>query len=349
MSSAKYPCLTVELEAKIRQGIYRNKIPTTRKLASEFAVSRQTVTNALRPLIDKGMLVAAGRHGVRISYHQPEQGMIGIVAVGDSAVLTNTLIMSRLQKQINDDGFESVLLSISSLKTYSNICNLLSDSFTGLIFTYSSLNMEIAEYLEKKKIPFISCNRLPVYSRLNFVEHDWVSAIRKISGVFARKGYLKQSLFFPSRLEGYARLIREQWKRIKAELNLPHMEIDELELEPDPDYLKNQSDCFIRYLKSLHKNGQYPQLIIMWGGGIADEIVEIVCHGQYKLPQSCIFVGAQKTNSPIPEQFLSFPEMDYHNLLSTAYEGLRELILAPSSKLIHRMVDCKIKIPEPRE
>ncbi len=337
MSAAKYPSLTVTLETKIRQGAYRDKIPTTRKLAAEFAVSRQTVTNALRPLIDKGMLIAAGRRGVRISHRHQAHGMIGIVAVGDSAVLTNTPIMSRLQQQINNDGFESVLLSISSLNTYKNICSLLSDNFTGLIFTYSSLTMEIAEYLESKKIPFISCNRLPVYSHLNFVEHDWAGAIRRISEEFAQKGCLKQSLFFQGRLEGYGHLVREQWKNIKNGLNLLLLKIDELEL----DYRETPSACFFKYLKALHETEQYPQLLIMWSG-ITDEIVEMACHGQYKLPEQCIITGPLKTGKPPPEQILTFSEGDYHNLLLAAYEGLRELILAPSDKFIHRFVDFPV-------
>lgn len=337
MSAAKYPNLTVTLETKIRQGAYRDKIPTTRKLASEFAVSRQTVTNALRPLINKGMLIAAGRHGVRVSHRHQPHGMIGIVAVGELSKLNNALILSRLQQQINSDGFESVILSISSLTTYKNICNLLSESFAGIIFTYSSLTMEIAEYLENKKIPFISCNRLPVYSHLNFVEHDWPNAIRKISGEFAQKGYLKQSLFFQGRLEGYGHLIKAQWKNIKTGLNLPHLKIDELEL----DYRENISECFFKYLKSLHETGQYPQLLIMWSG-ITDEIVEMACHGQYKLPEHCIITGPLKTGKPLPEQIRTFSEGDYHNLLLAAYEGLRELILAPSDKFIHRFVDFPV-------
>ncbi len=337
MSAAKFPSLSATLEARIRQGIYRDKIPTTLKLASEFAVSRQTVTNALRPLIDKGMLIAAGRRGVRIGHRHKAHGLIGIVATVELDVLNTDQTLIQLRRQINNDGFESVILSISSLTKHNNICRLLSENFTGLIFTNSSLTIEIAEYLENLKIPFISCNRLPIYSRLNFVEHDWASAIRKSSNEFAQKGYLIQGLFFHGRLEGYDRLIKEQWRNIKAELNLPLLKIDELEL----DYRENPDVCLNKYLGTLDETGQYPQLLILWSG-ITDEFIEIFNSGKYKSTEHCIVVGPLKTVKPLPKQILTFPEWNYYNLLSTAYEALRELIWAPSDKLIHRFVDYPI-------
>ena len=73
-----------------------------------------------------------------------------------------------------------------------------------------------------------------------------------------------------------------------------------------------------------------------------DEIVEMACDGQYKLPEHCIITGPLKTGKPLPEQRRTFSEGDYHNLLLAAYEGLRELILAPSDKFIHRFVNFPV-------
>ena len=51
MSKSRYPALAAVLEKRIAHGVYGDKLPTVRELASEFQVSKQTVTLALRPLI----------------------------------------------------------------------------------------------------------------------------------------------------------------------------------------------------------------------------------------------------------------------------------------------------------
>ncbi len=216
MSSAKYPALTANLELKIRQGGYREKIPTTRGMAAEFGVSRQTVTNALRPLIEKGLLISGRRNGVKINAKQLDRGLIGIVARGELDILNVNPTFKPLQKRMSADGFESVMLGVSHGITPS-IQNLLGN-FVGLIFTNSSLTLEMAEYLEQKHIPFVSCNQLPIYSRLNFVQYDWIGAVKKIASLFALKGYQNQCLFFPGRLEGYDKFTQPSHNFLKLAL-----------------------------------------------------------------------------------------------------------------------------------
>lgn len=340
MSDAKYPSLTVTLETRIMEGFYPDKVPTTRALAAEFGVSRQTVTNALRPLIDKGVLVSDGRRGVIVCRKYQGQGMIGIVATGDLSRLHADEGLQKLQNRINSDGFESVLISISPWISHRNICNLLGQNFAGLIFTNSSLTLEIAEYLEKRKIPFISCNRLPVYSRLNFVEHDWASAIKDIAADFAAKGYRRQNLFFHGRLEGYDRLIRKEWRNIKSDLKLPELSGDNIEL----DFTDSSVESFAKYLKKLNELQDYPELLIMWHV-INEKTIEMVTTGPWRLPETCHVVGVENRNMALPPGFTVFKEgSNYYDLMFAAYEGLRELISAPSDKLIHRMVKYTISM-----
>lgn len=340
MSDAKYPSLTVTLETRIMEGFYPDKVPTTRTLAAEFGVSRQTVTNALRPLIDKGVLVSDGRRGVMVCRKYQGQGMVGIVATGDLSRLHADEGLQKLQNRINSDGFESVLISISPWISHRNICNLLGQNFAGLIFTNSSLTLEIAEYLEKRKIPFISCNRLPVYSRLNFVEHDWASAIKDVAADFAAKGYRRQNLFFHGRLEGYDRLIRKEWRNIKSDLKLPELSGDSIEL----DFTDTSVESFAKYLKKLNELQDYPELLIMWHV-INEKTIEMVTTGPWRLPETCHVVGVENKGMKLPPGFTVFKEgSNYHDLMLAAYEGLRELISAPSDKLIHRMVKYTISM-----
>jgi DNA-binding transcriptional MocR family regulator len=61
------------IEAAIREGALRNgaKLPTVRSLASELAVSPTTVAAAYRGLQRRGLLVADGRRGTRVSLAPP--------------------------------------------------------------------------------------------------------------------------------------------------------------------------------------------------------------------------------------------------------------------------------------
>jgi len=335
MSSAKYPVLTASLELKIRQGGYREKIPTARGMAVEFGVSRQTVTNALRPLIEKGLLISDRRNGVKINVKQLNRGLIGIVARGDLAVLNSSPMFKPLQERMSADGFESLMMDVSHGIT-SGIRNLLGN-FVGFIFTNSSLTMEMAEFLESEHIPFVSCNRLPIYSRLNFVECDWAGAVKKIASSFALKGYQNQCLFFQGRLEGYDKLVRKQWKNIKQELGLPLLKADEIELDWQNEPLVSLG----KYLKTLYEIQQYPQLLIFWMG-IDEDVVTLVRHGKYKLPGSCVVAGPSFSPDFCGKNIITLAANNDVAVQQASYEALRELILAPSEKLIHRLVDYPI-------
>ena len=335
MSAAKYPELTANLEMKIRQGAYREKLPTTRQMEAEFGVSRQTLTNALRPLIEKGLLTAERRNGIKINVKQLNRGLIGIVARGDLAVINANPTFRPLQERMSADGFESLMMDVSHGIT-SGIRNLLGN-FVGFIFTNSSLTLEMAEFLESKHIPFVSCNRLPIYSRLNFVEYDWAGAVKKIASLFALKGYQNQCLFFQGRLEGYDKLARKQWKNIKQELGLPFLKADGIEL----DWQIKPLVCLEKYLETLYVTQEYPQLLIFWMG-IEEDVVTLVRHGKYKLPGSCVVAGPSYSPDFCGKNIITLAANNDVAVQQASYEALRELILAPSEKLIHRLVDYPI-------
>lgn len=195
----------------------------------------------------------------------------------------------------------------------------------------------MANYLEQKHIPFVSCNRLPVYSRLNYAEYDWVGAIKKIASLFAMKGYRNQGLFFPGKLMGYNKSIKKQWKSIKVELGLPLMKADEFEASRLVDNLI----CLEKYLKDLHTTRHYPQLLILWMG-IDRDCVELVRRSKYKLPDSCLIAGPSDSPDINDENIITLSPNDGTDVMMAAYEALREMMLAPSKKLIHRLVDYPI-------
>ena len=338
MSNSRYPSLAAVLEKRIANGIYREKLPTVRNLAAEFQVSKQTVTLALRPLIQSGLLKPDGRRGIRIASRETSSGIIAIVGKGDMSILETDCRLKELQAQINRDGFESILIGVTDWISSRNLCKLLGDHFSGIIFTNSTLSYEIAEYLDGAGIPFVSCNRLPVYPRINSVETTWGGTIRQIVRDFTARGYRKMALFFHGRLEGYNVIVSKEWKCIKEELGLPLIPADRIRL----DYSASTLDNLRRYLEILRGQKEYPELLIFWPG-LDEEKLELLTQGPFRVPPATRILACARTGVRYPEQVMTFSEGDcYHEILSAAYEALREVMIAPTTRKIHRSVEYPV-------
>ncbi len=338
MSNSRYPSLAAVLEKRIANGIYREKLPTVRNLAAEFQVSKQTVTLALRPLIQSGLLKPDGRRGIRIASRETSSGIIAIVGKGDMSILETDCRLKELQAQINRDGFESILIGVTDWISSRNLCKLLGDHFSGIIFTNSTLSYEIAEYLDGAGIPFVSCNRLPVYPRINYVETNWGGTIRQIVRDFTARGYRKMALFFHGRLEGYNVIVRKEWKCIKEELGLPLIPADRIRL----DYSASTLDNLRRYLEILRGQREYPELLIFWPG-LDEEKLGLLTEGPLRVPASTRILACARIGVHYPEQVMTFSEGDcYHEILSAAYEALREVMIAPTTRKIHRSVEYPV-------
>lgn len=338
MSNSRYPSLAAVLEKRIANGIYREKLPTVRNLAAEFQVSKQTVTLALRPLIQSGLLKPDGRRGIRIASRETSSGIIAIVGKGDMSILETDCRLKELQAQINRDGFESILIGVTDWISSRNLCKLLGDHFSGIIFTNSTLSYEIAEYLDGAGIPFVSCNRLPVYPRINYVETNWGGTIRQIVRDFTARGYRKMALFFHGRLEGYNVIVRKEWKCIKEELGLPLIPADRIRL----DYSASTLDNLRGYLEILRGQKEYPELLIFWPG-LDEEKLGLLTEGPLRVPASTRILACARIGVHYPEQVMTFSEGDcYHEILSAAYEALREVMIAPTTRKIHRSVEYPV-------
>ncbi len=338
MSSSRYPSLAAVLEKRIAHGIYRDKLPTVRNLAAEFQVSKQTVTLALRPLIQSGLLKSDGRRGIRIASQETSSGIIAIVGKGDLSILETDRRLKELQAQINRDGFESILIGVTDWISSRNLCKLLGNHFSGIIFTNSTLSYEIAEYLDGAGIPFVSCNRLPVYPRINYVETNWAGTIRQIVRDFAGRGLRKMALFFHGRLEGYNVIVRKEWKKIKEECGLPLLPADRIRL----DYSASTLDNLRRYLEILRGQKEYPELLIFWPG-LDEEKLGLLTEGPLRVPASTRILACARIGVHYPEQVMTFSEGDcYHEILSAAYEALREVMIAPTTRKIHRSVEYPV-------
>lgn len=344
VSASRYPMLSATLQKRILSGVYRDKLPTVRELVKEFNLSSQTVSMALRPLIAKGILKADRRRGTQIMTMPKEQSMIAIVSTGDMSIVEGDRKLKELQRHISEDGYESILFGITNKIGSRNVCKLLEEHFRGIIFTNSTLSYEVAEHLDQRKIPFVSCNRLPVYPHINYIEAGWALNIAQIAKDFAERGYRKQGLFFHGRLEGYNRIIMKEWRKIKEGLNLPRLNCDAINL----DYRQSAMDMFRFYLEKLHEKKEPLDLLIIWGK-LDEATMEMITEGPLRLPEDCMVLGYPKPGLRYPKQVIPFNGEDrYSELLFAAYDILREIMLAPTARKIHRSIELSLTYNYPK-
>ncbi len=339
MSTSKYPGLTAVLENRIVRSKYSGRLPTTRELAAEFKVSRQTVTMALRPLIHRGRLHPAGSRGMLI--RQPENMpalRVMVVASGDDETLARDVALASLLCRMREDGLQASLHGVLPDYTSRESLRRLLATASGVLFTNSALTLDVATRLDELEIPFVSCNRLPAFPRLHTVETNWGGAIRRLAQDVVAAGFTRIGLFFQGRLKGYNAMIRKEWWRIKKTLAIPSLRCDNIVLNYRTPGMTNLR----RYLSGLKETGEYPEVLLVWNG-IDAPTVDLLYHSDVAIPDTCQIIGCAKENMEYPPKLLTFYEDGiYEKTLFAAYSALREVMFAPTSQRIHRFVDFKV-------
>ena len=190
MYPAKSPGITVEIERRIRRGLYTERLPDNGSLQSEFKVARQTMTEALRPLVARGVLrCRSSRTGLEIDTSALVTGRILIV----SGVLSADT--ERLQREIHLDGFLPVFCAGPTFQSFRQTLAELQP--VGVLFMNSALTVEMANLLEKKGIPFVSCNQLPILSpAVNSIDYDLECDMRWLLEPLMNAGYRRITFFF---------------------------------------------------------------------------------------------------------------------------------------------------------
>ena len=339
MSVSKYPGLSALLVQRIVRGDYRDRLPTTRDLALEFKVSRQTVTLALRPLIVRGLLSPSGSRGMLIKHGENLSVLrVMVVSSGDDALVAGDASLASLLSRMRLDGLQASLHGV--LPDYSSQESLrrLLMTASGVLFTNSALTVDIATHLDKFNIPFVSCNRLPAFPRLHTVETNWSGAIRGLAEKIVAAGFTRLGLFFHGRLKGYNAMIRKEWQRIKETLAIPSLPCDEIALS----YRTAMTTNFRRLLSALKESEEYPEVLLVWNG-IDKQVVDLLYHSDVSVPQTCQIIGCAKQGVEYPPELGVFHEGEsYQKTLFAAYTALWEVMLAPTSQRIRRFVDFEV-------
>lgn len=329
MDFAKYPSITVDLERKIRSGFYRDKIPIVTDLMLQYNVSRQTIVNAVKPLIDRNILITKGILGTVINkrYRHPKK-RIGIVSGSTLEQMQSSSFILDLSRIIEADGHIPELVYLPSQFLNPDIDKLLPKSFHAFLFISSSLSFPAARYLQKQKIPFVSCNYAPLFAKINFVEFDTFASIRSITAQAVAAGYSKIALFFPGRLEGYKDYILDEWNKIKKDFQLPFMPCDKFQFD------RRDPGCKIWYdfQAELEKQAVKPEVIINW--------VTI----RHPIPDYCLIIGRTFENIMYPPNVIGIQGRNQQLIIYKGYELLLELISAPVKRTVHRFYEHEIEL-----
>lgn len=342
MSSVKFSIITAELERRIRQGIYAKKLPTTLQLASEFGVARQTMTNAIRPLVQQGLLISHGKGGLQLqALRENTRCLVAIVTTSVSEGINLSQSLQPLVEILSQEGYEAVLLGLPPQNRLKNPSQFFQGTLSGVLFTASSLSLEIALFLERNRIPFLSCNRLPAFPRLNFVESNAFRGIDHLLTKVTACGYRRIAFFFLSPLDGYDRLIQKEWNRLVKHFGLEDLPCNHVARAAAP------TDASARqiFLSTL-EHGPRPQLVIFWSSYLGERAEDydimrrLAANGipvlvSYYLPAPAL---------PRPANLFFFQHTASLEVNQKALQALLEIMLARPSKPIHRYLDFQVSL-----
>ena len=335
MQTMRFSAIASDMERKIRAGVFGDKMPTTPELAAMYHCGKCTVTNALRALENSGLLYMESRRGgLLIDRSKLRSGKIGLV--GRWLEKKNAEFSpgaAPLVELIRQDGFEPVRVHHDSvLDSISDIQHLHS-GFDGLIFTNSTLNEEIVLDLESKNIPFISCNRLPFNRRLNFIGFNLFAPLSQLVDMLAERGYEKIAFLIPGRVEGFNSMARKNWLKLKKSRNLAILPCDRLLL----NWRDSRDVQLAKFLEFCRRDNIVPDVLILWSEmpeAVFSQVSEV-----FNIPQQTLLVGLARPNNPQLPGCVTLKTPETNSLTALAYEALRELIYAPSQKIIKRFVE----------
>lgn len=333
MQTMRFSAIAADLERKIREGVFADKMPTTLELTGLYRCGKCTITNALCALEQSGLLhLESRRGGLAIDRSRLRSGLIGMVGswivesdFGPDSEFGRTMATMRR------DGFEPVTVRYSSELDNARSIQLFHNGFDGLIFTNSSLNEEVALSLEAKHIPFISCNRLLLHRRLNFIGFDLFEPLTELTDLLIARGYRTLAFMIPGRVEGFNQAARKNWIRLKRSRNLPILPCDRLLL----NWRDDRREQLRQFLDCCRQNHIVPDAMIFWGS-LEDDMIQAF-HAGFSIPLPTLLIASVSAQPPPPD-CIAIHTVSTGTLFAHAYEALRELIYAPSGKFIKRFL-----------
>ena len=322
MYPSKIPGVVAEIERRIRRGIYQEKLPPVPVLQAEFSVAKQTITEAIRVLAERGIVkTGAARCGVKVCRENLQSGTILIVIRGESLTL-----LSRLRQEIKADGL--TVRSISLTKKIP-VQTILREEVRGIIFLHSTLTVEWAEFLEKAGIPFVSCNQLFSSPKVNTVDYDLEHDLNWVVQALVARGYRRIGLFYSGSLEGFNDYLWKSFRRIKRRYGLASESYDDIAVNWDDSHYDRLKYTF----SEMKRRKSCPEVMISFLD-FRSIVADAISESGIVLPENFLFLIFRSFSIPNlnPENgiYTFYMKPVISNLWIAGYNRLRELMFSPN-------------------
>ena len=322
MFPAKAPAITQRIERRIRQGVYTTQIPSTRSLSEEFGVARRTMSAALKVLVQSGVLVNRRRNGLVIDRQKIRQGTILLVSrqpIESVPELENAVTQDLLH-------FKTV-----SVRNQQELSQVLPEDCLGILFVNSSLTVEFADFCTTRQLPFVSCNQMPGYRHINWVDFDNYRALKELFGKLTSAGYRRIGAVFSGHMENYNDMFRRNLLRLKRELDLPHESYDDTVIFWNLPI----AEIIRRSVEHYQQKHSYPDALCCFMSLSEEQVEEML-----KLPHKMLLlVESGELNTLKHNRLVTFVNTTSPGeLYLQGYDLLREVIFTPGKFPEQRLI-----------
>ncbi len=297
MPEAKHIELAARLEQDIRAGRFGEKLPPVRQLAADFKVALQTMSKALKPLREQGLL-DPGPGGTRIVLEMPRRSGMGVVTAFilgkpeiDPAV--DPLLVT-LREAAEADGITLVVMWVEGDEIFRKETFWKAGQTDGYIFLYSSFYPMLSRHLHINGIPFVVANWLPDSANAHWVDFDWRKRLFDLVRQLREHGYQRIAYLPHVRWQEGASFHLDLWRDVCAYYEMTNY-------SPDLAYFGGGPLAVSKRWYEEHAT-DYPEVIIpsntdlrqlleQLAGWKTDTRVLVQCHG--KLPDArCLSCGS---------------------------------------------------------
>ena len=342
MSHAKFTAVGAAVEKDIINGIYTDRLPTVKTLAEKYGVAIQTMHNALKPLVARGV-IRATRHGSFVNRSvKPFRHKVGVFGDFTQLVPTQEPRMKFLSLAAAADGDELVFLGPLRETLAQNPEFYKKPELDGYIFLYSDFDLALSAELRRRKIPALICNHLPESLGLDSIDYNhqqWLDeavgalvacGCRRIGTLFSRS--LNNLISWEAEMSTAAELKREYQLK-------PYRLIDSLPAKND-EQLKKIFDLLI-------SETVFPDALIMAGHIMHKLVLKLIDAG--KVPgRDYLLVIRDDQSTLLPEgnifACVKYDEEKNARAIWNRFRELRNDPVQPPKALLSDMSKSFIKL-----
>ncbi len=254
----KHQKIALELKKRIAAGQYVDRLPAGRALMQEFGISARTMHKVFAELKFHGIIEPNAR-GAWIRCRKTETlqktGRILLVSPRVQKAAKHNTLVKVLIAEITAGGFE-VIFCDSLLETCEEMVEKHAlDAADGVIFVNSSFSNAAAEYLQQRRIPFVTTNRPEAEDKVNWVDWDHFELFNDVVRNMLMQGVRSLDIFWryqPSIPQDNHAGIIGDFRAAKRSLSLFNPELDALSSEAWGDVEKYADHlCSLKHLPDM--------------------------------------------------------------------------------------------------